>query len=394
MKIVFYCQESAPANIDNYLSLGASGTVSALVLASHGLSKLGHEVVVLNRSECGDYQGTRYLTTCSADEAIEQVRRLGAVDVFVANGWAAEIFLEHDVPARRRVYWVHNFVDQTPFERAIREGRLDYIFCISLNQLGTWYRSPVFSRITRIYNCIDTDVIDRIPLAEGRERKIMFIGAPRESKGFHDALRVFDAFARRNPGYVLYVAGTADLHGSASALSDNGIFEKAYEEKYLGGLLKDSDGQPRKDVVLLGKLSREQVLLHLGTSRVALQNPSWTSQPEVHSVSALEAQAMGVPVVSTFRGGQPEVVENGKTGILARKRGDECLVAALERIVRDERLSGRMSADARQLVRSRFNVPGIARDWDRAMRAVAAGERFHGNLLRALRSKIRHKLHL
>jgi glycosyltransferase involved in cell wall biosynthesis len=271
---------------------------------------------------------------------------------------------------------------------------LDYIFCISLNQLGTWYRSPVLSRITRIYNCIDTDVIDRIPLAAGREKKIMFIGAPRESKGFHDALRVFDAFARRNPGYVLYVAGAADLHGSAGELSDNGIFEKAYEERHLGGLLNGPDGRPRKDVVLLGKLSREQVLWHLGSSRVALQNPSWTSQPEVHSVSALEAQAMGVPVVSTFRGGQPEVVEDGKTGILAKRKGDGCLVAALERIVRDELLSGMMSADARKLVRTRFNAPAIAGEWDRAIRAVAAGERFHGNLFRALRSKIRHKLHL
>ncbi len=394
MKIVFYCQESAPANIDNYLSIGASGTVSALVLASHGLANLGHEVVVLNQSESGVYQGTRHLKTRSAEEAIAHMGGLGAVDVFVANGWAADIFLKHRVPALKKVYWVHNFVDQKPFENAIREGRLDYIFCISLNQLGTWYRSPVFTRITRIYNCIDTTVIDRIPVAAAREKKIMFIGAPRESKGFHDALRVFDAFVRRNPGYVMYVAGTADLHGSATALSDNGIFEKDYEEKHLGALLKDSDGNPRKDLVLLGRLSREEVLTHLANTRVALQNPSWTSQPEVHSVSALEAQAMGVPVVSTFRGGQPEVVEDGVTGILAKTKGDDCLVEALERIIRDERVADSMSSKAREHVMTRFTAPAIAAEWDQAVRAVAAGRRFRGNLFRALRSKLRHKLHV
>ena len=392
MKIVFYCQEEAPANVSNYLGIGASGTVSALILASQALTRIGHEVVVLNRSESGEFFGTRYLQTRSAEEVLAHLLELGEVDVFIANGWAAQIFLKHDVNARRKVYWVHNFVDHAPFESAIINGRLDYVSCISLNQFGTWFRSPVFHRVTQIYNGVDIGVVDTIKGHSEREKKIMFIGAPRESKGFHDALRVFDSFSRRNPGYTLYVAGGADLHSSAGTLSANSIFEEEYEENHLRGLLYDCTGRVRGDVVLLGRISRVEVLRHLATARVALQNPSWASEAEVHSVACLEAQAMGVPVVSTFRGGQPEVICDGRTGILVKRKGDVHLVRALERITSDANYGGALSVAASEHVRVHFNLAKVAADWESAIQMVSEGRGFRGNRLRALNVKIRNKV--
>jgi glycosyltransferase involved in cell wall biosynthesis len=392
MKIVFYCAEHAPANIDNYLHIGASGTVSALILASHGLSRLGHEVVVLNRSESGIFQQTRHLRTDSPEQVPDRLEELGEVDIFVANGFASGIFLTHPIKARKRAAWVHNFIDQNPIERAIAQGRLDYVVCISHNQLGTWWRSPVFGRVAQIYNCIDTGAMDEVSIPAAKERKIMFIGAPRQSKGFHDALRIFDAFSKQNPGYTFYVAGAASLHGSSTALSENGVFEKAYEESHLKDLLRTKEGTPREDVVLLGTISREEVLRHLGTTMVALQNPCWDSEPEVHSVSALEAQAMGVPVLTAFRGGQPEVVIDGHTGILMKTPDIGSAVRALGALVGDPQLAHRMSESAKRHIRERFKVEAIACDWDRNLAVMSRGDRFKGNLMKAIRIKCRHKL--
>ena len=78
MKIVFYCNESPPVNFGNYLKIGASGTVSTMILASHGLSELGHEVVVLNRSESGTFGGTRHLNTMSSNEVPERLEMIGS----------------------------------------------------------------------------------------------------------------------------------------------------------------------------------------------------------------------------------------------------------------------------------------------------------------------------
>ncbi len=392
MKIVFYCKETAPANINNYLGLGVSGTVSAMVLASHGLTMLGHEVFVLNNSESGIYQGTRYLKTCSSEDVAGHLAEIGAVDVFIANGWAGDFLLSVHLNIPTRVLWAHNFIDQLPIERGIAEGKIDYVVCISVNQMGTWWRSNVFQRVTNIPNCVDIESLEEFAAGGVRQNKIMFIGATRESKGFHDALRVFRQFHARHPEYKFYVAGGATLHDSAGPLSDNGIFEQEYEERWLKDLLYDRSGALREEIVLLGRIARREVLAHLSTTKVALVNPSWTSQAETYCVSAVEAQGIGVPVVSTFRGGLPEVILNGKSGILVKGRDDQSLVTAIERITEDERLASQFAAHGRENVMSRFSVSKIAVEWDAKLRSMTAGHLFKGNLRRALRSKIEHKL--
>jgi glycosyltransferase involved in cell wall biosynthesis len=392
MRIVFYCKEAAEANIDNYRDLGASGTVSAMILASHGLTLLGHEVVVLNRSASGVYSGTRHLQTGSPDEVAGHLEEIGSVDVFIANGWAGDILLTAEVNVPTKVHWVHNFIDQAPIERGIAECKIDYVVCISLNQLCTWWRSSVFTRVTNILNCVDTLSVGESAACGGRENKIMFIGATRESKGFHDGLRVFRQFHARHPEYKFYVAGGADLHGSATQLSSNGIFEQEYEDRCLKEYLYDANGKLREEIVLLGRIPRKQVLEHLTTTKVALVNPSWTSEPETYCVSAVEAQGMGVPVVSTFRGGLPEVVQDGKSGILVKSRDDQSMVAAMERITQNDQLAAEFSANGRMHVMESFGVTRIANEWDAKLREMTAGKTFKGNLWKAIRIKIRNKL--
>lgn len=392
MKIVFYCAEGAPANSVNYLKLGASGTVSALILAARGLAAMGHRVTVLNRSEDGVYDGVEHRFTDSPERVPEHLAEMGGADVFIANGFASSIFFGTDIKAGKRACWIHNFIDQRPYEDAVKAGRMDYIICISHNQLGTWWRSPVFDRIAQIYNSIDPGAVTEPSCGWAKERKILFIGAPRKSKGFHDALRIFVAFAEKHPGYTFHVAGSASLHGSAEELSDNGVFEKSYEESHLKDLLRDEDGQPRKDIVLHGKIPREEVLRHLSNSMVALQNPGWDSEPEVHSISALEAQAMGVPVMTAFRGGQPEVVVDGETGILMRSGNVAAAVDSLAVLLGDPALRERMGSEARRHVMANFRVETIAREWNDRLEIMEKGGRFRGNLMKALRIKLRHKL--
>lgn len=394
MKIVFYCQEESPANIDNHLQIGASGTVSALMLVSDGLTRLGHEVIVLNRSVGGVYQGTTYVTTRSPEEAVVNLRAIAGIDVFVANGFAAEIFFNHDISAWKRICWTHNFIGHEPYERAIAEKRLDYVFCISRNQLSTWCRSPVVSKTTNIHNGVDIEAVAPFRGDGTTEKKIMFIGAPRASKGFHDAVRIFNAFRTRNPGYQLFVAGSAGLHGHTAPLGNNGIFEREYEDGYLQDVLYAGDGSLREGIVLMGKVTRSEILTHLSTTRLALQNPSWTSQPEVHSIAALEIQAMGVPVVSTFRGGQPEVVRHGKTGTLVRSRHDGDVVRAMELITCNPERRAAFSRKAVAYVENHFRKEKIVREWDQKLNWVVSGRDFRFNRIRALICKTRRRIHL
>lgn len=71
---------------------------------------------------------------------------------------------------------------------------------------------------------------------------------------------------------------------------------------------------------------------------------------ESFGVALLEAQACGVPVVATKVGGFPEVVDDGKTGLLVPARDAAALAQAIVDIITDSRLRHQMSVNARQFV--------------------------------------------
>jgi hypothetical protein len=68
-----------------------------------------------------------------------------------------------------------------------------------------------------------------------------------------------------------------------------------------------------------------------------------------------EAQATGLPVVSTRHGGIVEAVRDGETGILVAERDDDALTAALLALASDRERRLSMGRAARRFVESHFN---------------------------------------
>jgi glycosyltransferase involved in cell wall biosynthesis len=87
-------------------------------------------------------------------------------------------------------------------------------------------------------------------------------------------------------------------------------------------------------------------------------------------VSLMEAMAIGVPVVSCAVSGIPELVEDGKTGLLVPPNDPHALAAAIERLLGDGALASRLAHAAREKVEREFN---IARNVDRLVEVFRAG---------------------
>jgi glycosyltransferase involved in cell wall biosynthesis len=86
--------------------------------------------------------------------------------------------------------------------------------------------------------------------------------------------------------------------------------------------------------------------------------------PTAHDMSPwalVEAQAAGVPVVAFAIAGIPEIVDDGSTGLLAVPGHDDAFVSAVERLLEDPSLRGRMATAA------------VARSRDQRSPAVVGG---------------------
>lgn len=74
-----------------------------------------------------------------------------------------------------------------------------------------------------------------------------------------------------------------------------------------------------------------------------------------------EAMACGLPVVTTAVGGNAELVEDGKVGLVVPLRQPTALAAAIRRLLDDEALRRRLAAAAGELVRERYSTRARAR---------------------------------
>jgi glycosyltransferase involved in cell wall biosynthesis len=81
-----------------------------------------------------------------------------------------------------------------------------------------------------------------------------------------------------------------------------------------------------------------------------------TSFHESFSMSTVEAMAMEVPVIATNVGGIPEVVDNGKTGILVPPGNVDALWKAMKYLIQNPEIGINMGKKGRQRVLERFTI--------------------------------------
>jgi glycosyltransferase involved in cell wall biosynthesis len=105
-------------------------------------------------------------------------------------------------------------------------------------------------------------------------------------------------------------------------------------------------------VEFLGSLPRDDTLRYAAGARAALLSSAWENLPH----SAVEALAMGTPVVATAVGGVAEVVRDGENGLLVAPGDPDALARAMERVLEDDELRDRLAAAARP------SIAAIGRD--------------------------------
>ena len=85
------------------------------------------------------------------------------------------------------------------------------------------------------------------------------------------------------------------------------------------------------------------------------------SRSEALSNSLMEAMACGCPVIASNVGGNPELVEDGVSGLLFARQDAEALAAALRRMIQDEPLRRSLAAAGERFIHENFSRQAAAK---------------------------------
>jgi glycosyltransferase involved in cell wall biosynthesis len=89
------------------------------------------------------------------------------------------------------------------------------------------------------------------------------------------------------------------------------------------------------------------------------------------SNTILEAMATGIPIVATRVGGNPELVEDGRTGILVKAGDLQSIASAILRYLQHADLRARHGEAGRQNVLKRFSIEAMVRSYEAVYRRVS-----------------------
>ncbi len=104
--------------------------------------------------------------------------------------------------------------------------------------------------------------------------------------------------------------------------------------------------------------------------------------PSLHEalpIAVLEAMAVGLPVVTTRVGGVPEVVQDGRNGLLVPPGDSAALAAALLRLVSDPGYAATLGAAGQARVRAEFTLEAMVAQVDQLYRRLTARKQRGGD---------------
>ena len=196
------------------------------------------------------------------------------------------------------------------------------------------------SRVSVIHNAVDADRPAPTSVGGPATRSalridsatplVVVVSRLSPEKGVDVFLRAFRLVVGQVAGVRALIVGDGGLRRSLESLSRDLGLER--DVLFVGYTSTPGDYLLAADVVVLP--SRSECL------------------PNV----ALEAMALGKPVVATSVGGVPEVIEDGRSGLLVPSEDETALAAAIERTLVDRPLSERLAGAGRSRVKEHFSA--------------------------------------
>lgn len=177
-----------------------------------------------------------------------------------------------------------------------------------------------------------------------KDRPVIMLSVGRLSieKGFHVAIKAIAIAVKHNPDIKYHIIGSGPEEANLTALINRLSLQEV--------------------VKIYGSVSTDELLEHYsGAHMFILPSIDFKdgSHTETQGVVLQEAQSSGIPVLASRTGGIPEVIKDGKTGLLFCEEDDAQLAQLIESLVADNNLYQNLSQQARKDVEENYSIDVI-----------------------------------
>lgn len=177
---------------------------------------------------------------------------------------------------------------------------------------------------------------------KGDTIRILTIGRFVEKKGLEYAIKAVNQLLNRYPAIKYEIIGDGELRSKMEQIiNECGISENV---KLLGW---------QEQSVVRKKLNECDIFV---APSVTASNGDEEGTP----TTIIEAQASGVPVVSTYHSGIPEMVVDGKTGFLVPERNVDELARKIEYLILNPELWQKMGMAGREHMVKEFDINNLS----------------------------------
>ncbi|MEK7163351.1 MAG: glycosyltransferase family 4 protein [Patescibacteria group bacterium] len=195
------------------------------------------------------------------------------------------------------------------------------------NIISAWGVSP--EKIKVVYNGFHTGHVRETPRALRKKLRlsgnvIVSVGRLVQWKGMKELIEIMPRVIASVPDAKLVVVGDGP---------EKNNLEETIRALDLGNT-----------VTLAGRLAREKVFEYVKAADLFVLNTSY----EGFSHQVVETMALGTPVITTAVGGNPEIVRDGKNGILVPPRAKDSLLEAIISLLMDQKRAENLAKTAKK----------------------------------------------
>ena len=263
------------------------------------------------------------------------------------------------LPKARRILWMQcEWASAGPAACGRFLEDADRIVCCSrfiADRIGEVHPATA-ERLRVVPNGVDTRLFT--PFPDRSRHRIVYAGRLTPEKGAHVLLEAFLRVRSRYPDAQLVLAGPFWITPPDQLVGSDPKAIRSWRRlgrRYPTLFRKKADSN--EGVFLTDHIPHKALVGMYRTASVFVHPALWN---EPFGMILAEAMACGLPVVASRTGGIPEVIQDGRSGLLVDPGDADALVNAIERLFENRDLAARLGQAARHRAEEHFDWSVVA----------------------------------